>query len=90
MGNEFIKNKFDDIGNKVDFLIELCQALQGENSELSSKIKHLEVLLVKKKETEEHYSDQEALVQSKIEGLLKKLDSFSNTISKDYPSNKGS
>ena len=86
MGNEFIKNKFDDIDNKVDFLIELCQTLQTENSELISKIKHLEVLLAKKKGTEERYSEQEALVQSKIDGLLTKLDSFSK--SKDYQSNK--
>lgn len=88
MGNEFIKNKFDDIDNKIDFLIELCQTLQEENSELVSKIKHLEVLLAKKRGTEERYSEQEALVQSKIDGLLTKLDSFSNTMSKDYQSNK--
>ena len=39
MGNDGIKNKFDDIDIKVDFLIELCQTLQVENLELNSKIK---------------------------------------------------
>lgn len=92
MGNEIIKNKFDDIDIKVDFLIELCQMLQGENLELSSKIKDLETRLVKKNETEELNLEQEALIQSKIDGLLAKLDSFSNNLSNDalkneHPSN---
>jgi hypothetical protein len=83
LGNEIIKNKFDDIDIKVDFLIELCQMLQVENLELSSKIKDLETKLVKKNETEELNLEQEALIQSKIDGLLSKLDSFSNNLSND-------
>jgi len=86
LGNETIKNKFDDIDLKVDFLIELCQTLQIENNELISKIKRLETDLAKKNETEEQYSEHEVLIQSKIDGLLTKLDSFSNNVSSDYPS----
>lgn len=88
MGNEIIKNKFDDIDIKVDFLIELCQMLQVENLELSSKIKDLETKLVKKNETEELNLEQEALIQSKIDGLLNKLDSFSNNLSNDALKNE--
>lgn len=80
MGNDVIKNKFDDIDIKVDFLIELCQTLQIENSELSSQIKKLETDLAKKNETEKLNFEQEALIQSKIDGLLSKLDSFSNNL----------
>ena len=80
MGNEIIKNKFDDIEIKVDFLIELCQTLQIENSELSSQIKELETDLAQKNETEKLNSEQETLIQSKIDGLLSKLDSFSNNL----------
>ncbi len=89
MGNDVIKNKFDDIDIKVDFLIELCQTLQVENLKLSSKIKDLEEDLVKKNETEELNFEQEALIQSKIDGLLTKLDSFSNnvSVSTEYQSN---
>lgn len=83
MGNDVIKNKFDDIDIKVDFLIELCQMLQVENLELSSKIKDLETELARKNETEELNAEQEALIQSKIDGLLIKLDSFSNDLSND-------
>jgi len=83
LGNDIIKNKFDDIDIKVDFLIELCQSLQTENLELSSKMKDLETELAKKNETVELNSEQEALIQSKIDGLLSKLDSFSNALSND-------
>jgi len=80
LGNDVIKNKFDDIDIKVDFLIELCQTLQIENSELSSQIKELETDLAQKNETEKLNSEQETLIQSKIDGLLSKLDSFSNNL----------
>ena len=80
MGNDVIKNKFDDIDIKVDFLIELCQTLQIENSELSSQIKELKTDLAKKNETEKLNFEQETLIQSKIDGLLSKLDSFSNNL----------
>jgi predicted nuclease with TOPRIM domain len=80
LGNDVIKNKFDDIDIKVDFLIELCQTLQIENSELSSQIKALETDLAQKNETEKLNSEQETLIQSKIDGLLSKLDSFSNNL----------
>jgi predicted nuclease with TOPRIM domain len=80
LGNDVIKNKFDDIDIKVDFLIELCQTLQIENSELSSQIKELETDLAQKNETEKMNSEQETLIQSKIDGLLSKLDSFSNNL----------
>ena len=53
LGNDIIKNKFDDIDIKVDFLIELCQTLQVENLELSSSVKDLEKKLAKKNEIEE-------------------------------------
>lgn len=87
MGNEFIKNTFDDIEIKVDFLIEFCQTLQEENTELLSKIKNLEMNLNEKKQTEKLYSEQEAFIKSKIDGLLTKLDSFTTNRSSDYQSN---
>ena len=79
MGTDLIKKKFDDVDEKVDFLIELCQALQKENEELLIKIKGFEAEGENKKEVEEQFSEQEALIQSKIDGLLEKLDVFSNS-----------
>ncbi len=86
LGNDVIKNKFDDIDIKVDFLIELYQALQVENSELNSKIKELETEMVEKNLTEELNFEQEVLIQSKIDGLLTKLDSFSDNLSSEHQS----
>lgn len=85
MGNDIIKNKFDDIDIKVDFLIELCQTLQVENLELNSNVKDLEKKLAEKNESEELNVEQEALIQSKIDGLLAKLDSFSSHLLNDGP-----
>lgn len=79
MGNDRIKKKFDDIDEKIDFMIELCRTLQLENEELLSKIKGIEAELATKNEIEEQFSEQEALVQSKIDGLLTKLNYFSNS-----------
>ncbi len=84
MGNDLIKKKFDDIDGKIDSMRELCHTLQQENKGLILKIKDLEAELDKKNETEEQFSEQEALVQSKIDGLLKKLNYFSNSAPGDY------
>ena len=79
MDNELIDDKFDDIGEKVDFLIELCQTLQMENTELMAKVERLESELDKKNETEERHTEQQAVIRSKIDGLLSKLNNFSDT-----------
>jgi len=83
LGNEGIKTKFDDIDIRVDFLIELCQSLQAENKALLSKINTLETELDRKSETEGIYVEQETLIQTKIDGLLAKLDGFSDQMSRD-------
>ncbi len=77
LGKDLIKKKFDDIDGKIDFLIELCNTLQLENKELTLKINDLETELETKSQTEVNFSDQEALIQSKIDGLLRKLNEFS-------------
>lgn len=79
MGNDLIKSKFDDIDEKIDFLIDLCEALQLEKQELLSKITGLETELEMKNETEDLFSKQEVLIQSRIDGLLTKLNDFSNS-----------
>ena len=79
LGNDLVKKKFDDLDGQIDFMIELCRTLQLENQELILKIKSFETELDKKKETEDEYLDQQALIHSKIDGLLTKLDNFANT-----------
>ncbi len=76
MGNDQIHSTFDEIDKKVDKLLERCRTLQMENQDLSLRIKHLESDLEEKIQTEAQTSEQEAVIQSKIDGLLTKLDSF--------------
>lgn len=82
MVKNLIEIKFDDINSKIDFMIELCQALKAENRELSSKIKQLEEDLETRIDTEKKFSQQDILTHSKIDTLLKKLDDFSNNVTK--------
>ena len=74
---EVIDKKFNDIDEKVDFIIELCQTLKTENAELTSKLGQLEAELKEKNEKETHYNEQQSAIQDKIDGLLSKLDNFS-------------
>lgn len=76
MGNEQIHNTFDEIDKKVDKLLERCRSLQLENQDLILRIKHLESDLDEKIQIEAQTSEQEAVIQSKIDGLLTKLDGF--------------
>ena len=75
-----IKNKFEDIDGKIDFVIELCQTLQQENSELTLKIKDLEAQIEQNVETEKSFSEKEEFIQSKVDILLEKLNHFSNDL----------
>lgn len=79
MDNNLCIEKFDEIDGKVDFLIELCQTLQSENLELTVRIKELESELGKKDRIEDHHQEQQAAIQSKIDGLLLKLKQFSQS-----------
>ncbi len=80
MEKEVIDKKFNDIDEKVDFIIELYQTLQAENVELTSKLEVLESKLKEKDEKELQDSEQQVAIQAKVDGLLSKLDKFSEMI----------
>ena len=77
MENDVIYSQFDDIEEKVEFLIELCKSLEATNGELQAKIEGLEQDLQNKAEVEEHHAEQKAMIRTKIDGLLSKLNSYS-------------
>ena len=79
MDNDILDNKFADIDEKIDFVIELCQSFQLENTELKGKIERLEAELNKKNETDERNAEYQAVIRSKIDGFLEKLNNFSDT-----------
>lgn len=90
LGNELIKHRFDEINEKVDLVMMYCRELQAENKELLSKIDRLESELdaeqTAKTATEENLAEQENIVDDSMQGLLSKLDSFSETITGGSPS----
>lgn len=82
MGNDRIKKKFDDIDGKIDLMMGYCQSLQLENKALFLRISSLEADLDGKRTAEMDFLEQEAFIQSKIKGLLVKLNTFSSGLNK--------
>ena len=77
MNDEFISRQFAEIEQKVERLIEICRAHEATNLELKNKIKRLEEAIQGKVEAESSYAEEKALVRSKIDGLLARLDQIS-------------
>ena len=79
MNDEVIFRQFEEIEQKVERLIEICKAHEATNLELKSKIKSLEEEIQGKVEVEKNYAEEKALVRSKIDGLLARLDEISDS-----------
>ena len=73
MDNDNVMLQFDQIEQKVGSLIKKCKTLENLNFELSEKFKSLEAELNKKVKTENDYLEQKALIRSKVDNLLAKL-----------------
>ena len=74
MDNAIISNRFNDIELKVTRLIEICKRHEAANLELQNKIKSLEEELLGKIEAEKSYAQEKALIRSKIDSLLVKIE----------------
>ena len=77
MDNEIILKQFEEIEQRVERLIEICNALEATNLEQKNKIKSLEEEIQGKVEAERSYAEGKALIRSKIDGLLARLDEIS-------------
>jgi peptidoglycan hydrolase CwlO-like protein len=75
--NDFILKQFGEIEHKVSNLIENCKAQAAANSELKNKLTSLEEEIQGKVEAEKNYAEEKALIRSKIDGLLARLDDIS-------------
>jgi hypothetical protein len=75
--NEFVLKQFEEIERKVVKLIETCKALEATNLEQKNKIINLEEEIQGKVEAERICAEEKALIRSKIDGLLVKLDEVS-------------
>lgn len=73
MDNEFIVEQFEEIEKKVEKLIDVLKSHETTNLEFRNKIKGLEERLQGKNEAESNYSQERALIRSKIDSLLVRL-----------------
>lgn len=74
LDNEIFLAQFQEIEKKVEKLIEICKSLEVTNLKLSNKIKSLEEELQGKIEAEKKFADEKALIRSKIDNFLVRLD----------------
>jgi uncharacterized coiled-coil DUF342 family protein len=79
LDNEFIVKQFEEIEKKVENLINVCKSFETTNLELRNKIERLEGELQGKVEAESNYTQERALIRSKIDGLLVKLEDISDS-----------
>jgi protein-arginine kinase activator protein McsA len=76
LDNELILRLFEKIEKKVESLIEVNKSLEATNLELGNKIKRLEGELQGKVEAENNYVEEKALIRSRIDSLLVRLEDF--------------
>jgi len=69
-----ISNRFKEIENKVERLLEICKNHEAANLALKKKIKDLEEELLGKIEAEKSYAHEKALIRSRIERLLVRIE----------------
>ena len=74
MDNEIISRQFEEIEKKVEKLIDVYKSLEATNLELRNKIKRLEEELQGKVDAETNYTQEKALIRSKIDSLLVRLE----------------
>jgi len=78
LDNEFIVGQFEEIEKKVEKLIDVLKSQETANLELKNKIKRLEEELQGKNEAESNYSQERALIRSKIDSLLVRLEDITD------------
>ena len=78
MDKDLFLGQFKEIETKVEKLIEICKSLEDTNLKLSNKIKSLEEELQGKIEAENKFADEKALIRSKIDNLLVRLDELTD------------
>ena len=74
MDNESILKQFEEIEKKVENLINVCKSFETTKLELRNKVERLEEELQGKVEAENNYAQERALIRSKIDGLLGRLE----------------
>jgi protein-arginine kinase activator protein McsA len=74
LDHEKVLKQFDEIEQKVGKLIDVCKSLEATNLEFKTKIERLEEELQGKVEAENDYQEERALIRSKVDSLLARLE----------------
>jgi predicted nuclease with TOPRIM domain len=77
--SEALFHQFSEIEAKVGKLIDLCRSQQTANSELNQKVKQLEEELHLKNESVKRQTEEKALIRSRIDNLLAKLEDLTHS-----------
>ncbi len=79
MDHEKVLRQFDEIEQKVGKLIDVCKSLEATNLEFKTKIERLEEELQGKVEAENNYQEERALIRSRVDSLLARLEDLTET-----------
>lgn len=79
MDNNAILNQFDEIEKRVEKLIKVCKTLEVENAALTEKVGRLESELREKGELESRHAEVKALIRTKIDNLMERLEGVTET-----------
>jgi protein-arginine kinase activator protein McsA len=74
LDNEIILRQFEEIEKKVEKLIDINKSLEAKNLESKNNIRRLEEELQGKVDAETNYTQEKALIRSKIDSLLVRLE----------------
>jgi hypothetical protein len=76
LDSDFILDQFAVIEKKVEKIIEDCKSHEATELELTKNIKSLEEELQGRIDAEKKIAQEKALIRSKIDNLLVRLDEF--------------
>jgi len=71
--------QFSEIEDKVEKLLGLCRSPQANISELQQTVKKLEEELHQKNESIQRQTEEKALIRSRIDNLLAKLEDLTRS-----------
>lgn len=77
MDRETIVNRFGEIEQRIEQLIENCKRLEDENAELKEHLQRMTVSLQEKESAVRQHDELKDLVRMKIESLMGRLDKLS-------------
>jgi cell division septum initiation protein DivIVA len=74
---EVILQQFELIEQKVEHVVQARKQFQKENEELNNRIQQLETVIQEKNEAEKKHDELTALVRTKIDSLIGRLEGTS-------------